>query len=78
VLHVRSIAISSAVVSVFAVAIVGSISGLSPWACCERALLAAVVIYCVAVAAVRAVNAILIQAIVDNEIDKERTSEGQR
>jgi len=76
-LHARSIAISSAVVSVFAVAIVGSISGLSPWACCERALLAAVVTYFAAVAAVRAINAILIQAIVDNEVNKERTSEGQ-
>ena len=40
-LHVRSIAVSSAVVGMFAVAIVGSIGGLSPWACCERALLAA-------------------------------------
>ena len=76
-LHVRSIAISIAVVSVFAVAIVGSISGLPPWACCERAVPAAVVIYFVAAAAVRAVNAILIQAIVDNEIHKEQTGEGR-
>lgn len=76
-LHARSIAISSAVLSVFAVAIVGSISGLSPWACCERALLAAIVIYVAAKAAVQAINAILIQAIVDNEIHKERTGESQ-
>jgi len=77
-LHVRSMAVSSAIVCMFAVAIVGSISGLSPWACCERALLAAVVIYFAAGAAVRAINAILIQAIVDSEINKERTREGQR
>lgn len=76
-LHVRSMAVSSAVVCMFAVAIVGSVSGLSPWACCERALLAAVIIYFAAGAAVRAINAILIQAIVDNELNKERTREGQ-
>ena len=77
-LHVRSMAVSSAVVCMFAVAIVGSISGLSPWACCERALVAAVIIYFAAGAAVRAINAIVIQAIVDSEMDKERTREGQR
>jgi len=76
-LHVRSMAVSSAIVCMFAVAIVGSISGLSPWACCERALLAAVIIYFAAGAAVRAINAILIQAIVDSQMDKERTREGQ-
>ncbi len=76
-LHVRSIAVSSAVVCMFIVAIVGSMSGLSPWACCERALLAAVIIYFAAGAAVRAINAILIQAIVDSELNKERTGERQ-
>jgi len=76
-LHVRSIAVSSAVVGMFAVAIVGSIGGLSPWACCERALLAAAIIYFAAGAAVRAINAVLIQAIVDSHFNKERTREGQ-
>jgi hypothetical protein len=76
-LHVRSIAVSSAVVCMFAVAIVGSISGLSPWACCERALMGAVIIYFAAGAGVRAINAILIQAIVDSQVNKERNGEGQ-
>ncbi len=76
-LHVRSMAVSSAVVCMFAIAIVGSISGLSPWACCERAIMAAVIIYFAAGAAARAINAIVIQAIVDSEMDKERTREGQ-
>ncbi len=76
-LHVRSIAVSSAVVCMFAVAIVGSISGLSPWACCERALLAGAIIYFAAGTAVRAINAILVQAIVDSQVNKERTREGQ-
>jgi hypothetical protein len=76
-LHVRSIAVSSAIVSVFAVAIIGSTSGLSPWSCCERALLAATVIYFAAGAAARAVNTILIQALVDKQVSKERNGEGQ-
>jgi hypothetical protein len=76
-LHVRSIAVSSAVVSVFAVAILGSTSGLSPWSCCERALLAAGVVYLAAGAAVRVVNTILIQALVDRQVSKERAGEGQ-
>jgi hypothetical protein len=76
-LHVRSIAVSSSVVCIFVVAIVGSISGLSPWSCCERALLAAMIIYFAAGAAVRAINAILVQAIVDSQINKERTGESQ-
>jgi hypothetical protein len=76
-LHVRSIAVSTAVVCFFAVGLIGSISGLSPWACCERALLAAAIVYFAAGAAVRAVNTILIQAIVDRQINKERTGEDQ-
>jgi uncharacterized membrane protein YcfT len=76
-LHVRSIAVSSAVVCVFAVGIIASISGLSPWSCCERAILAAAVVYFAAGAAVRAINTILIQAIVDRQVNKEQTGEGQ-
>lgn len=76
-LHVRSIAVSTAVVCFFAVGLIGSISGLSPWACCERAMLAAGIIYFAAGAAVRAVNTILIQAIVDRQINQERTGEDQ-
>ncbi|MBN1505458.1 MAG: hypothetical protein JW955_01360 [Sedimentisphaerales bacterium] len=76
-LHARSIAVSSAVICIFAVAIIGSIGGLSPWSCCERALLAAVVVYLAAGVAVRAINTILIQAIADRQVGKERGSEGQ-
>jgi hypothetical protein len=76
-LHVRSIAVSTAVVCFFTVGLIGSISGLSPWACCERAIPAAAIIYFAAGAAVRTVNTILIQAIVDRQINKERTGEDQ-
>ncbi len=77
-LHVRSIAVSTAVICFFGVGLIGSLSGLAPWACCERAMIAAVAIYWLAGMAVRAVNAILIQAIVDRQISKEPTGEHQR
>ena len=76
-LHVRSIAVSTAVICFFGVGLIGSMSGLTPWACCERAMVAAVVIYWLAGVAVRAVNAILIQAIVDRQVNKEPTGEQQ-
>jgi hypothetical protein len=76
-LHVRSIAVSAAVACFFAVGVIGSASGLSPWPCCERALLAAAAIYVLAGALVRAINAVLIQAIVDSQVNKERTGEDQ-
>jgi len=75
VLHVRSIAVSTAVICFFGVGLIGSLSGLAPWACCERAMVAAVVVFWLAGLAVRAVNAILIQAIVDRQVNKESTGE---
>jgi len=77
-LHVRSIAVSTAVICFFGVGLIGTLSGLAPWACCERAIVAAAVIYWLAGLAVRAVNAILIQAIVDRQLNKEPTGEHQR
>jgi len=74
-LHVRSVAVSAAVIGFFAVGIIGSFSGLTPSACGTRALLGAAAVYIAASAAVRTVNAILIQAMVDNEMNKERTGD---
>ena len=76
-LHVRSIAVSTAVICFFGVGVIGSLSRLAPWACCERAIVAAVVVYWLAGVGVRAVNAILIQAIVDRQVNKEPTGEQQ-
>lgn len=76
-LHVRSIALSIAIICFFALGIVGSISGLSPYTCCKRALIGAVVAYFAAGTAVRAVNAILTQAMIASQIDKERVGDGK-
>jgi len=76
-LHVRSVAVSAAVVGFFAFSVIGSFSGLSPSACGTRALLGAVAVYIAATAAVRTINAILIQAMIDNEMNKERTGDAR-
>lgn len=73
-LNVRSIAVSAAVVAFFAVAIAGSICGLPPFTCCKRALIGAVLAYIAATLAVRAINAILISAMITKQINRERQS----
>lgn len=71
-LEARPVAVSTAVVCLFALSIVGSLRGLSPHVCCERALLGSVVAYLAATAGVRAVNAILTQAMIAGQIEKDK------
>ena len=75
-LNVRSISLSAAVVCFFAVSLIGVISSISPFTCCKRALIAAIVIYVITTLAVKAVNAILLYAIINNQVNqqKEETS----
>jgi hypothetical protein len=53
------------------------LGGLSPSACSRRGLLGAAVAYLAAGTVVRAINAILIQAIIDNRMNKEPTGEDE-
>jgi hypothetical protein len=76
-LHVRSVAVSAAVISFFAFSIIGSFCGLSPSVCAVRALLGATAAYIAAAAAVRIINAILIQAMIDDEMNKEQTGDAR-
>jgi len=69
-LPARSIGVSTGVLCFFAIGIIGSLSGLSPYTCSIRAALGATVAYVVAGAAVRAINAILTQAVIASEIRK--------
>ena len=71
-LHVRSMAAGAAVICFFALGIVGSIAGLSPFVSCKRALLGAVVAYITAGTAVRAVNAVVTQAMITSHINKNK------
>lgn len=74
-LRVRSIAISAATLCFFAVGIIGSLSGLSPCTCAKRAVLGAAAAYIAAGVAVRAINAILTQAMIESRINRESAGE---
>lgn len=71
-LHVRSIAVSIAVVCFFGLSLIGWISGLSPFTCCKRALVGAVLAYIAVAWAVKAINAILINAMITNQMNRQK------
>ncbi len=71
-LGVRSIATSIAVMSFFGLAVIGWISDLSPFTCCKRALAGAALAYIAAALAVKAINAILIHAMITNQMNKQK------
>jgi hypothetical protein len=69
-LHVKSISVSVAVICFFVIAIVGWFSGVSPFTCCKRAIGAAVVVYIAASLAVKAINVILIDAMIEKQMNQ--------
>jgi drug/metabolite transporter superfamily protein YnfA len=71
-LNVKSISVSVAVICFFVIAIVGWFSDVSPFTCCKRALAAAVVVYIAASLAVKAINVILIDAIVEKQMNQQK------
>ncbi len=71
-LHVRSIAISIAVTCFFGVSLIGWISGLSPFTCCKRALVGAVFAYIAGTWIVKAINAILISAMITSHMNRQK------
>ena len=74
-LHVRSIAVSISVLCFFGLSLVGWISNISPYVCCKRAIAGAVVVYFISSFAVRAINAILIDAMIMNKMDQQEDSD---
>ena len=70
-LQVRPIAVRIAVLCFFAIGIAGSLSGVSPWTCCYRAVLGAAFAYFATGAVVRAINAIVTQAFITAQMRKE-------
>jgi hypothetical protein len=71
-LHIRSIAVSIAVACFFTIAIIGLFSGLSPFTCCKRALVGAVAVYIAGAWAVKAINAILVNAMIANQMKQQK------
>lgn len=74
ILHTRSIAVNIAVVFFFALSLVGWASGLCPFVCCKRALIGAVLAYIAGVWAIKAINAVLIHAMITNQIEQQNRS----
>ena len=70
-LHVRSIAVSTAVICFFSLSFISWISGLSPFTCCKRALIGAVITYIAAGLAVKAINAILTNAMITSRLNRD-------
>ncbi|MHC4681697.1 MAG: hypothetical protein ACYTEK_23745 [Planctomycetota bacterium] len=73
-LHVRSIAVNIAVICFFVLSLVGWVSGLSPSVCCKRAMIGAVLAYIAGAWATRAINAVLIHAMITNQMNQETNS----
>ncbi len=73
-LHVRSIAVSIAVICFFVLSLIGGFCGLSPFVCCKRALIGAVLAYIAGGWAVRAINAILIDAMIADQMNRQDDS----
>jgi len=71
-LHVRSIAVSVAVIFFFGLSVVGCISGVSPFTCCKRALAGAVLAYIAATWAVKAINYILVNAMITHQLNQQK------
>ena len=78
-LRVRSIAVSIAVMCFFGISLIGWVSGLSPFTCCKRAIAGAVFAYIAAACAVKAINAILMNAMITSQMNrrKEKGSGGK-
>ncbi len=74
--QIRPIAVTAAVLCFFAIGIVGSLCGLSPDTCCRRALLGALGAYLVAGVAMRAINAIVTQAMIASQMNKDKEDFG--
>ena len=75
-LNVRSIAVSFAVICFFGLSIIGWVSGLAPFTCCKKALVGALIAYVAASLAIKAINAILINAIITKHIKKQKENAG--
>ena len=70
-LHVRSIAVSIAVICFFVMSLIGWASGLMPFVCCKRALIGAVLAYIAGGWAVKAINSVLVSAMIANQMNEQ-------
>jgi hypothetical protein len=71
-IHVRPKAISAAVMVFFGLSIVGMCMNQSPFTCCKRAIIGAILAYVVMSVAVNIINAIIKHAIIESHANKQK------
>lgn len=70
-LDIRSIAMTIAVITFFGFGIMGAVNGLDSFICCKRAVTGAIAAYIVTSLAIKAINAIIMDAIIKEQISKQ-------
>ena len=71
-LSTRTIAVSVAVICFFGLSFIGWVSKLSPFICCKRAVTGATLAYIAVVYAVKAINAIVINAMITQQMNQQK------
>jgi len=71
-LDVRPIAVKIAVLFFFILGFAGLTTGLSPFTCCKRGIAGAIAAYIVTAIAVKVINVILVQAMIEDKINKRK------
>jgi len=74
--QIRPIAVQVAVTCFFALSIISWSKGLTPFVCCKRALLGAACAYLATALAIRAINAILIDAMAKSQLKQKEEQAG--
>ena len=75
-LNSRPIAIGLSVMCFFGLSLIGWSCGLSPGICCKRAIIGSLLAYIAGIWAVKAVNAILMNAIITKQMEKQKQGQG--
>ncbi len=68
----RPAAVKISVLAFFLVALIGQYNSVSPFACCKRAILAAILAYIVTTLFINALNFVLLNAMIDKEVDRQK------
>jgi len=74
-LNARLIAVKIAVTFFFTLGLIGSAVGLTPFTACKRAIAGALIAYVVAILAVKTINAILVNAMITKQLEREKEQE---
>ncbi len=73
-LNARHIGVTVAVICFFGLSFISWLSGLAPFSCCKRALAGAVVAHIAASLAAKAINTILINAMIESQQNQDSRS----